>query len=318
MQKFLVTISGYETRNDVIFYKITINGLHHSKVIYRRYSDLRTLNDQLIKKNHEFKLKLNLPNFPKKKLFGRTKHSESDIVTRGLELQQYLETILNIQMLWTFSFIRDLQPLDETFDESIRQININHQYTKDICWPQMQELKLQYLQRHDISSSPARNQSKKTTGYKQRYYFQFDDYVKQQDFVLYYITLSDQKKNVKYLFNARYSKLKDYHTLLEKKQFKNQLPPFPKRKLIGQTCDNPEEIQERQNQLERYLNDIFSVKEFVNSEPLVYFIIRIKLESERIQDFDYQQQKCSRYSQQGNCSSLEKEPFEIPKNIQSC
>ena len=92
--KYLVTISGYETRNDIIFYKITVNGQHLSKVIYRRYSDLRALHDQLIKRNNEFKLKLNLPNFPKKKLFGRTKHSESDIVTRvkinknsqGLEL----------------------------------------------------------------------------------------------------------------------------------------------------------------------------------------------------------------------------------------
>lgn len=80
--KYLVTITGFETRNDVIFYKITINGLHNSKVIYKRYSDLRALNDQLIEKNHEFKLKLNLPKFPKKKLFGRTKHSEPDIVTR--------------------------------------------------------------------------------------------------------------------------------------------------------------------------------------------------------------------------------------------
>ncbi|CAD8064829.1 unnamed protein product [Paramecium sonneborni] len=317
MMKYLVTISGYETRSDVIFYKITINGLHHSKVIYKRYSDLRALNDQLLKKNHEFKLKLNLPNFPKKKLFGRTKHSESDIITRGLQLQQYLETILNIQMLCTFQFIRDLQPKDETLEESIMQININHQYTKDVCWPQMQKLKLQYLQRHDSNSSPTKSQPKKTNGYNQRFYFQFDDYVKQQDFVLYYITLYDQKKIVKYLFNTRYSQLKDYHSLLEKKQFKNQIPSFPKRKIIGQTCDNPEEIQERQIQLERYLNDIFSVKEFVNSEPLVYFILRIQLENKCIQDFNSQQQRCSRYSQQVNCSSLEKEPLEIPKNIQS-
>ncbi|CAD8159964.1 unnamed protein product [Paramecium pentaurelia] len=317
MMKYLVTISGFETRNDIIFYKITINGLHHSKVIYKRYSDLRALNEQLIQKNREFKLKLNLPKFPKKKLFGRTKHSESDIVTRGLELQQYLEIILNISMLWTFSFIRDLQPLDEEFEESIKQINTSHQYTKDVCWPQMQELKQQYLQRHDVSSSPSKSQTKKSNGYKQRYYFQSGEYVKQQDFVLYFITLTDSKKNVQYLFNTRYSKLKDYHSLLENKQFKNQLPPFPKRKLIGQTSDNPDEIQERQNQLERYLNDIFSIKEFVNSEPLVYFIIRIKLESKTIQEFDQQHQKCSRYSQQVNCSSFDKEPFEIPKNIQS-
>ncbi|CAK81672.1 unnamed protein product (macronuclear) [Paramecium tetraurelia] len=315
--KYLVTISGFETRNDVIFYKITVNGLHNSKVIYKRYSDLRALNEQLIQKNHEFKLKLNLPKFPKKKLFGRTKHSETDIVTRGLELQQYLEIILNTSMLWTFSFIRDLQPLNEAFEESINQLCTNHQYTKDVCWPQMQELKQQYLQRHDVSSSPSKSQSKKTNGYKQRYYFKFEEYVKQQDYVLYSVTLTDQKKNIKYQFNTRYSKLKDYHSLLENKQFKNQLPPFPKRKLIGQTFDNPDEIHERQNQLETYLNEIFSIKELVSSEPLVYFIIRIKLESKAIQEFD-QHHRCSRYSQQVNCSSLEKEPFEIPKNIQSC
>jgi hypothetical protein len=45
--------------------------------------------------------------------------------------------------------------------------------------------------------------------------------------------LTDAKKTTKYQLTTRYRDLRDYHNLLEKKNFKAELPQFPKRRLIG-------------------------------------------------------------------------------------
>ncbi|CAD8158945.1 unnamed protein product [Paramecium pentaurelia] len=304
MMRYVVTINDYETRNDVIYYIIYLNCQNAFKTLYKRYSDLKALNDQLQQKNNEFKLKLLLPRFPKKKMFGRTKNSQSDIKTRGLELQQYLETILNIPSIWSFQFLREYLPKVQQIDETCRLEQINTEYSKDLCWLQMDELKKSFLQRQDLFQSNKKNNQKgnKTSGYYQRYHFTINEFIIQNDHVQYLIILTDTKKTTKYQFEMRYSNLRDCHLLLEKQQFKNCLPQFPKRRLIGQTIHNPQQIQDRQDQLQRYLNQIFSVQEFVESEPLVYFITRIKLEGKSIRQG--QAERVSQFSQQVNGSSF--------------
>ncbi|CAK77883.1 unnamed protein product (macronuclear) [Paramecium tetraurelia] len=284
MIRYGVTINDYETRNDVIYYTIHVNDQKAIKALQKRYSDLKALNQKIYQKNNEFKLKLSLPRFPRKKMFGRTKNSQSDIKTRGLELQQYLEIILNIPTLWSFQFFREFLPQAELLDETFRLEQINTEYSKDLCWLQMDELKKSFLQRQEQFQSNKKNKQKgkEISGYYQRFHFTINEFAIQNDFVLYFIILTDTKKTTKYRFEARYSNLRDCHHLLEKQQFKNSLFHFPKRRLIGQTRDNPQLIQERQEQLQRYLNQTFSVQEFVESEPLVYFITKIKLEGKPI------------------------------------
>ncbi|CAD8074479.1 unnamed protein product [Paramecium sonneborni] len=304
MIRYVVTINSYENRNDVIYYTIRVDGSNFHKILYKRYSDLKVLKEQLYQKNNEFKLKLTLPKFPKKKMFGSTKNSQSDIKSRAQELQQYLETVFNIPALQSFQFVKEYLPKVQLPDETCRLDQFDSQYSKDLCWLQMDELKKSFLQRQDLFQSTKKSKQKgnKNSVYYQRFHFTINEFAIQNDFVQYFITLIDTKKTTKYQFQTRYSNLRDFHQLLEKQQFKNRLPHFPKRRLIGQTIDNPQQIKERLEQLQKYLNEIFSVKEFAESEPLLYFITRIKLEGKPIRQD--QAERVSQFSQQVNGSSF--------------
>ena len=41
------------------------------------------------------------------------------------------------------------------------------------------------------------------------------------------------------------------------------MPEFPKRKILGITNENPEEIEKRREELEKYLNELLSIDEYL-------------------------------------------------------
>lgn len=47
MIRYVVTINSYENRNDVIYYTIRVDGSNFHKILYKRYSDLKVLKEQL-------------------------------------------------------------------------------------------------------------------------------------------------------------------------------------------------------------------------------------------------------------------------------
>ncbi|CAD8082856.1 unnamed protein product [Paramecium sonneborni] len=294
MLTYTVTIDDYQTIDDKVYYQINIFCSEGHKKISKRYSDLKALNDKIIDKNSNFKLHLNLPLFPGRKIFGRTKNSVAGIKQRGKELQQYLEGILNIKQLQSFKSIKELLPQQQLYQESLQLTN-SGEYDKEVCWLQMDELKRSFLERQEIKQ-PKNIKSKSkssfnTTGYVQRYHFSIDDYLIQEDVVLYTITLTDTKKTTNYKFISRYSDLREYHIMLQKENLKVELPVYPKRKIISQTNENPLFIRERLELLQKYLNDIFSIKELVQSEPLQYLITKIKLEGQPIRIGPIQQKQ---------------------------
>lgn len=93
----MVTIRDYERRSDKVYYSIVVNGCNSCKVLSKRYSDLKNLHDLLAQKNVDFKLKLTLPAFPGRKIFGKTKNSVNDIVSRV-----YNKIILGIRVIVIF------------------------------------------------------------------------------------------------------------------------------------------------------------------------------------------------------------------------
>ncbi|CAD8085293.1 unnamed protein product [Paramecium sonneborni] len=294
MQTYTVTINDYQTIDDKVYYQININCSEGHRKISKRYSDLKALNEKIIEKNSNFKLHLNLPQFPGRKIFGRTKNSVAGIKQRGKELQKYLEEIINIKQLQSFQSIKELLPHQQLYQESLQLTN-SGEYDKEVCWLQMDELKRSFLERQEIKTPKNIKSKSKSTlnnaGYVQRYHFSIDDYAIQQDVVLYTITLTDTKKTTNYQFTSRYSDLRKYHKELKKENLKIELPVYPKRKIISQTNENPLFIQERLELLQKYLNDIFSIKELVQSEPLQYLITRIKLEGKPIRIGPVQQKQ---------------------------
>jgi hypothetical protein len=98
-----------------------------------------------------------------------------------------------------------------------------------------------------------------------------DRYTLIDDAVIYYVRLRDLNSHEEWVYKARYRELRLLHDALTEAKIKN-LPNFPKKKLFGMTNENPDDIERRREELEKYFNDIFNVKEILNSEPIRYFI----------------------------------------------
>lgn len=58
------------------------------------------------------------------------------------------------------------------------------------------------------------------------------------------------------------------------------MPEFPKRKLWGITNENPEDIEKRREDLEKYLNGFFSNDLVLENEVAKYFLDEAKRQAE--------------------------------------
>ncbi|CAD8092700.1 unnamed protein product [Paramecium primaurelia] len=99
-----------------------------------------------------------------------------------------------------------------------------------------------------------------------------ENYVIYDDVVVYSLRFKNNSANEEWLYKQRYSEIKNIHDALIEQGFKNKLPSFPTRKLFGQTNENPETIEKRREDLETYLNTLFSTQEIQQSQIIQFFI----------------------------------------------
>ena len=71
----------------------------------------------------------------------------------------------------------------------------------------------------------------------------------------------------------------------------NIRPSFPKKKIFGITNESPEDIEKRREELEKYFNEIFDVKEVVNSDAIKYFIEESKKQAQRDKELEAMRKK---------------------------
>lgn len=50
------------------------------------------------------------------------------------------------------------------------------------------------------------------------------------------------------------------------------MPDFPKKKIFGITNENPDEIEKRRESLEKFLNDVFQIDEYVRNEVTQFML----------------------------------------------
>lgn len=91
------------------------------------------------------------------------------------------------------------------------------------------------------------------------YRVKIDRYSVSEDIVNYFITFYDMVQQEDWTFKTRYSEIRNLHEALKQQKLKIKIPEFPKRKIFGITNENPEDIEKRRDQLEKYLNDVFSI-----------------------------------------------------------
>ena len=68
-------------------------------------------------------------------------------------------------------------------------------------------------------------------------------------------------------------------------------PSFPKKKIFGITNESPEDIEKRREELEKYFNEIFDVKEVVSSDAIKYFIEESKKQAQRDKELEAMRKK---------------------------
>jgi hypothetical protein len=107
------------------------------------------------------------------------------------------------------------------------------------------------------------------------YRIYFINYKKRGDHVEYIIRLNCIEDNNLYAeFTERYSTLKDLHDAMKKEATKaSNFPKFPPKKFFG----NTDEIflNQRQTELQKYFNQLFSSKELSNLPSLRQWILRV-------------------------------------------
>ncbi|CAD8199402.1 unnamed protein product [Paramecium octaurelia] len=250
-QEFSCRIPHHKVINKKIVYVVIF--VSHSycsaKVQHLRYSDAEKLHNKIDKQLQQLRQSVNLPSFPGKKLFGSHNDSESGILRRRSDLQDYFNQLLKIDKLYSLPCLKQLLP-DINDDKS------------DL---------VQYLEDRPL----------------QQYNFIIDSYQQLDMFVLYFVQVIDNFNKSKWRFKTRYSDLRDIHQAL-KEQTKIVLPEFPKRKIFGITNDDPQEIETRKCNLQAYLNSLYANPELMNSEILDYFIQNSRRESKKLQKYDEQ------------------------------
>ncbi|CAD8116258.1 unnamed protein product [Paramecium sonneborni] len=250
-QEFSCRIPHHKVINQKIVYVVIF--VSHSycsaKVQHLRYSDSEKLHNKIEKQLQQLRQCVNLPQFPGKKLFGSHNDSESGILRRRSDLQDYFNQLLKNDKLYSLSCLKQLLP-DINDDKS------------DL---------IQYLEDRPL----------------QQYSFIIDSFQQLEMFVLYSVQVIDSFNKTKWRFKTRYSDLRDIHQAL-KEQTKITLPEFPKRKLFRITNDDPQEIENRKCNLEIYLNSLYANPELNNSDILDYFIQNSRRESKKLQKYDEQ------------------------------
>ncbi|CAD8109061.1 unnamed protein product [Paramecium primaurelia] len=99
-----------------------------------------------------------------------------------------------------------------------------------------------------------------------------ESYTVYDDVVIYSMRFKNRITKEEWIYKQRYSEIKNIHDALVEQGYKGKLPPFPTRKLFGQTNENPETIEKRREDLEVYFNAIFSTQEIYDNEIIQFLI----------------------------------------------
>lgn len=118
------------------------------RVSHVRYSDLKKLHDRIEHLVKNCRLNITLPDFPKRKLFGKTNSSSEHIQNRMTDITSYMNCLLSNEKVYDFPGIKCLLPEEDMNDNSLLNLIPNlapsfddDEYDRDRCWNEMNELK---------------------------------------------------------------------------------------------------------------------------------------------------------------------------------
>jgi hypothetical protein len=95
----------------VTYYILIVNHQNGAvKLLKMRYSEVKNLHEEITKVVKNYKLLIDLPIFPGRKLFGKTNKDELTVLNRRQDLQGYLNQLLQINKLHSTEIMKNYLP----------------------------------------------------------------------------------------------------------------------------------------------------------------------------------------------------------------
>lgn len=112
---YSVNISNHQVKDDKVIYSVCITDTENGnfKLVKYRYSQLKDIHSELEEILNKLQLAVELPLFPKRKLFGATNKSEESIMERQTQLVEvqyllikYLTRLIAIEKLYNLELFK--------------------------------------------------------------------------------------------------------------------------------------------------------------------------------------------------------------------
>ena len=137
----MAKISSYEQKLEHVYYTLLIIGNFNVKVSHVRYSDLKKLHARIENLVKNCKLDIALPEFPKRKLFGKTNSSTGHIQNRMMDITTYMNSLLSVEKVYDFPGLKCYLPEEDLNDNSLLNLIPGlapsfdaNEYDRDRCW----------------------------------------------------------------------------------------------------------------------------------------------------------------------------------------
>ncbi|KAL4476119.1 hypothetical protein ABPG74_009852 [Tetrahymena malaccensis] len=232
-----------------------------------RYKELRNLHELIARELEKFRVSINLPEFPSRKMLGKTNTNESSIIQRKNDLEIYLNELIHFTQVQALQTISQLLP--SSVDVLAKQDKQNS--TKNSL---AQKDDLYFMDESDCIESHY-NRDSITKMNNNQIQVKIKSFERKDDTILYNVHFYHMTSHLKWKSQYRYSELKNLHLGI-KSCHNNKyitLPEFPGRSIFHSTNDNLEEVYKRQMKLEKYLNDLLEIENiYPNNQALKNFI----------------------------------------------
>ena len=240
----------------LIFYLIKVkledpdSGMQFETIVYRRYSQFELFRERMLKS----RLYESIPALPRKKFFGKTNSNNSHLSQRQKDLGSWLDRISDIPNVYSddnfVSFLTD------EADEKPDGINIqtNERESISLKGEESRDDAASISDHESIDSNPDARAISATVYALGK----SPDEKRPGKYTIFFIIrvkleASDSNTNSTCIVYRRFSEFERFRNILLKSKRYDNIPPLPKKKLIGTTNKNDVHTQNRQNELESWL-----------------------------------------------------------------
>ncbi|KRX00972.1 Phox homologous domain [Pseudocohnilembus persalinus] len=265
--RYIAKITSYQVQDsDKVTYSIIVNDTAKQSIFTSkfRYSELKNIHEKLKKYITKYKIgggAIQLPHYPGSKLFGSTNKNEEAIIERKNDIELYLNELLQVKKLWALKIMEQLIGPPNCQDDRFLD-----EYFKE------EEKEIQQI------NPILENNSQMQGGY---YKVNIESFCREEDTIKYFFKFYDLDNKITWECKYRYSELKGIHERLQKEAKNTKIiPKFPGKQLFSITNEDKQEIYNRRDNLQNYVNQLLADPQLLELPIIQYLLRDSKINSE--------------------------------------